>query len=90
MNGYILSNDDDLKKAFNEERYAAVKSRGTKALKAFYNKWLLIGVYEIPLPTDEEVIKRAKYKMLYHDECATAEDKRRAEKWLTAHGYDTD
>lgn len=86
----ILTNIEELRKTFVEERDAAVKSLDIKVLKTFYQKWLDIGVYEIPLPADDRVVEIAMYKMLYHTASATSEEKQLAKEWLTAHGCDTD
>lgn len=75
---------------FVKERDAACKSCDVRTFRMFYQKWMHMGVYRIPLPSDDRVIEILMRKCLYHTASATPEEKQLAKEWLTAHGCDTD
>ncbi len=77
-------------KMFVKERDAALKSEDVMIFRKFYQKWLYMGIYEMPLPADDYVIEITIRKCLYHAASATAEEKQRAEEWLKAHGCEVD
>ena len=71
-----------------KERDEAIRTLDVEEFKKFYEKWTKRGFYRNGLPSDE-VIEISLRKMLYHLGNATAEEKAKAEKWLTDRGYDT-
>jgi len=83
---------DPLLAQFVRERDEAVKTsikaNDLRVFRRFYAKWKAKGLYQIGLPSDE-VLWVSLYKMLYHTNSATAEEKTTAEMWLVAHGSST-
>lgn len=83
---------DPLLAQFVKERDEAVKTsikaNDLRVFRRFYAKWKAKGLYQIGLPSDE-VLWVSLYKMLYHTNSATAEEKATAEMWLIAHGSST-
>ena len=83
---------DPLTRQFVKERdeavKTAIKANDLRVFRRFYARWKAKGVYRIGLPSDE-VLWLSLYKMLYHTESATEEEKAMAERWLVAHGSST-
>lgn len=73
-------------KKWKSERDIAVKSQNIDVFKNFYKKWYLIGVYEMPLPSDR-VIEISLRKMILHLNSASDEEKETAKIWLISRGY---
>ena len=73
-------------KKWNRERDIAIKSQNIDVFKKFYKKWYLIGVYEMPIPSDR-VIEISLRKMILLLDSASDEEKEKAKIWLISRGY---
>ena len=71
------------------ERDAAVRSYDVETFKAFYRKWLKLGMYDRPLPKDDMVIEITMRKMMFHMSSASRDEKEEAKRWLLERGFDT-
>ena len=73
---------------WRKERDTAVASLSVDDFRAFYNRWMDKGVYEDPLPADDDVIRIMIHKMACTGiETMPGAIKERAGRWLDEHGY---
>lgn len=75
-------------KQWKQDRDAAIRSLDVETFKRFIKKW--VTVYdEVDIPDDDRVLQVSLYKLLFNLESATVQEKEKAKKWLTEHGFDT-
>lgn len=72
-----------------KERDEVVKTYDVNKFKAFYVKWKMMGLYSLPLPSDD-VIEVSMRKMVYNMLSSTEGEKDEAKKWLIEHGSTTE
>lgn len=75
-------------KIWLRERDEVTKTYDVEAFKVFYRKWKARGLYQLPLPENDEVIERTMRKMVCNMKSATEEEKAEALEWLKARGSD--
>lgn len=76
-------------KQWMKERDKASLSYDVRKFREFYTKWLIAGMYQKQLPSDDNVVEIMMRKMVYHINSATPEQKDEAKKWLEDHGCNT-
>ena len=72
-----------------KERDEVVKTYDVNKFKVFYIKWKMMGLYSLPLPSDD-VIEVSMRKMVYNMLSSTESEKDEAKKWLIEHGSTTE
>jgi len=75
---------------WNEELDAILLSHDVEAFKTFYQKWMVRGIYNIPIPNSDVVIRAAMEKALFNRSTMPEAEKRKAETWLVSHGFTTE
>ena len=73
-----------------KERDEAVISYDVDRFRKFYEKWRKIGMYSVPLPKNDLVVKITMRKMVYHITAFSKEQREEAAKWLKDRGMSTD
>ena len=76
--------------AWMKERDEAVISYDVDRFRKFYEKWRKIGMYSVPLPKNDLVVKITMRKMVYHITAFSKEQREEAAKWLKDRGMSTD
>lgn len=81
--------NDKLIKEFVRDRDRAVATFDIEVFKQFFDKYKAKGVYDIDLPSNDEVIEITMRKMAVHSTGLPKEVIAEAEKWLTDRGFST-
>lgn len=79
-----------MQNAWMKERNEAVISYDVDRFRKFYEKWRKIGMYSVPLPKNDLVVKITMRKMVYHITTFSKAQREEAAKWLKDRGMSTD
>ena len=79
-----MSNKDIV--IWRKELIEVAKSLDVHKFRAFYNKWYIRGMYDVPLPKDLKVIELTYYKMVCNLDDVPEYVKKRARAILKAMG----
>ena len=77
-------------KKWKSELDSVLLTHDVEAFKAFYKKWYVLGLYELPLPMSDRIIRASMEKMICNKTNMPESEKRKASEWLVANGFTTE
>lgn len=81
--------DKEIKK-WVKERDSVILTHDIKNFKDFYEKWYRRGLYQMPLPKNDIVVRASMEKAILGMANPPEKDKQQAVEWLTSHGFTTE
>lgn len=70
-----------------EERDRVLRTHDVNEFKKFYEKWRRNGVYKLPLPKNDLIIRASMEKGILAMADATEQEIESAKIWLIGHGF---
>lgn len=72
---------------WRKERDAALRTHDVQEFRNFYMKWYKKGLYRIPLPKDDLVVRVSMEKGILILNDASEQEKNESKLWLVGHGF---
>ena len=82
--------DKKMFKKWKSELDSVLLTHDVEAFKKFYHKWKLLGVYELPMPKSDNIIRASMEKMIYNKTNFPESEKQKASEWLVSNGFTTE
>ena len=82
--------DKKMFKKWKSELDSVLLTHDVEAFKSFYQKWKCFGVYELPLPMSDQIIRASMEKVIYNKTNFPESEKQKASEWLIANGFTTE
>lgn len=79
--------NDNILKQWRKERDAVIRTHDVQKFRSFYMKWYKKGLYRIPLPKDDLVVRVSMEKCILALNDSTEQEKNESKLWLTGHGF---
>lgn len=81
--------DKEIKK-WVKERDSVLLTHDIQKFKEFYAKWKRMGLYNIPLPKNDLVVRAIMEKAILGISNSTEQEKQQARDWLITNGFSTE
>lgn len=82
--------DKKMFKKWKSELDSVLLTHNVEAFKAFYQKWKCLGVYELPMPMSDKIIRASMEKVICNKTNFPEAEKQKASEWLIANGFTTE
>ena len=82
--------DKKMFKKWKSELDSVLLTHDVDEFKTFYQKWKLLGVYELPMPKSDQIIRASMEKMVCNMTNFPEYEKQKASEWLIANGFTTE